>query len=155
MIAFPLYVNEMMVTGQETMVSVPSMTISCHEMTISCHEMTILILFPASRLCFGWLQTNGTDLPAHTIDSNTHITRMLSYNKAIVYIQIKHGVFDCKVHKQKRLVKVGSFRMVTKKPPLILHGQGAAYYLMQFRIIRRRALLREPQLQEPLSQGPL
>ena len=49
----------------------------------------------------------------------------------------------------------GSFLMVTKKPPLILHGQGAAYYLMQFRIIRRRALLREPQLQEPLSQGPL
>ena len=69
------------------------------------------ILFPAD--CFGWLQTNGTDLPAHTIDSNTHITRMLSYNKAIVYIQIKHGAFDCKVHKQKRHVKVGLFRMVT------------------------------------------
>lgn len=45
--------------------------------------------------------------------------------------------------------------VIPKKPPLILHGQGAAYYLMQFRIIRRRALLREPQLQEPLSQGPL
>ena len=86
-----------------------------HEMMISCHEMTILILFPASRLCFGWLQSNGTDLPAHTIDSNTHITRMLSYNKAIVYIQIKHGAFDCKVHKQKRHVKGGLFRMVTKE----------------------------------------
>ena len=69
------------------------------------------ILFPAD--CFGWLQTNGTDLPAHTIDSNTHITRILSHHKAIVFIQIKHGVFDCKVHKQKRHVKVGSFRMVT------------------------------------------
>lgn len=30
------------------------------------------------------------------------------------------------------------------KPPLILHGQGAAYYVMQFRIIRLRALLWEP-----------
>ncbi|MDD6124873.1 MAG: hypothetical protein PUB56_01255, partial [Paraprevotella sp.] len=39
--------------------------------------------------------------------------RILSHHKAIVFIQIKHGVFDCKVHKQKRHVKVGSFRMVT------------------------------------------
>ena len=30
------------------------------------------------------------------------------------------------------------------KPPLILHGQGAAHYVMQFRIIRLRALLWEP-----------
>lgn len=29
------------------------------------------------------------------------------------------------------------------KPPLILHGQGAAHYVMQFRIIRLRALLWE------------
>ena len=60
------------------------------------------------------VKTDGTDLPAHSIDTNTHITRMLSHHKAIVFIQIKHGVFDCKVHKQKRHVKVGSFRMVTK-----------------------------------------
>ena len=40
---------------------------------------------------------------------------MLSHHKAIVFIQIKHGVFDCKVHKQKRHVKVGSFRMVTER----------------------------------------
>ncbi|MDY3891779.1 MAG: hypothetical protein SOZ26_04490, partial [Bacteroidaceae bacterium] len=53
-------------------------------------------------------------LPAHSIDSNTHITRILSHHKAIVFIQIKHGVFDCKVHKQKRHVKGGSFRMVTE-----------------------------------------
>ena len=52
-------------------------------------------------------------LPAHTIDSDTHIARMLSHHKAIVFIQIKHGVFDCKVHKQKRHVKAGLFRMVT------------------------------------------
>lgn len=30
------------------------------------------------------------------------------------------------------------------KPPLILHGQGAAHYVMQFRIIRLRTLLWEP-----------
>src|SRR5574344_595441 len=59
------------------------------------------------------VKTNGTDLSAHSIDSNTHITRMLSHHKAIVFIQIKHGVFDCKVHKQKRHVKAGLFRMVT------------------------------------------
>ena len=39
--------------------------------------------------------------------------RMLSHHKAIVFIQTKHGVFGCKVHKQKRHVKVGLFRMVT------------------------------------------
>ncbi len=59
------------------------------------------------------VKTDGTDLPAHTIDSDTHIARMLIHHKAIVFIQIKHGVFDCKVHKQKRYVKVGLFRMVT------------------------------------------
>ena len=59
------------------------------------------------------VKTDGADLPAHSIYSNTHITRMLSHHKAIVLIQIKHGVFDCKVHKQKRHVKVGLFRMVT------------------------------------------
>ena len=59
------------------------------------------------------VKTDGTDLPAHTIDSDTHIARMLSHHKAIVFIQIKHGVFDCKVHKQKRYVKVGLFRMGT------------------------------------------
>ena len=59
------------------------------------------------------VKTNGPDLPAHSIDSYTHITRMLSHHKAIVFIQIKHGVFDCKVHKQKRHVKVDLFRMVT------------------------------------------
>lgn len=36
------------------------------------------------------------------------------------------------------------------KPPLILHGQGAAHYVMQFRIIRLRALLWEPLPQVPL-----
>ncbi|MEE0906596.1 MAG: hypothetical protein U0L43_00225, partial [Muribaculaceae bacterium] len=35
--------------------------------------------------------------------------------EAIVFIQIKHGVFDCKVLNQKRHVKVGLFRMVTLK----------------------------------------
>ena len=47
----------------------------------------------------GGVKTDGTDLPAHTIDSDTHIARMLSHHKAIVFIQIKHGVFGCKVHK--------------------------------------------------------
>ena len=59
------------------------------------------------------VKTDSTDLPAHTIDSDTHIARMLSHHKAIVFIQIKHGVFGCKVHKQKRYVKVCLFRMVT------------------------------------------
>ena len=30
------------------------------------------------------------------------------------WLQIKHAVFDCKVHKQKPHVKVGLFRMVTQ-----------------------------------------
>ena len=47
--------------------------------------------------------------------SVSHRKFLLSHkpSKAIVFILIKHGVFDCKVHKQKRHVKVGSFRMVT------------------------------------------
>ena len=49
--------------------------------------------------------------------SVSHRKFLLSHkpSKAIVFIQIKHGVFDCKVHKQKRHVKGGSFRMVTKR----------------------------------------
>ena len=47
--------------------------------------------------------------------SVSHRKFLLSHkpSKAIVFILIKHGVFDCKVHKQKRHVKGGSFRMVT------------------------------------------
>ena len=41
------------------------------------------------------------------------VARMLSHHKAIVFIQTKHGAFGCKVHKQKRHVKVGLFRMVS------------------------------------------
>ena len=46
--------------------------------------------------------------------SVSHRKFLLSHkpSKAIVFILIKHGVFDCKVHKQKRHVKVGLFRMV-------------------------------------------
>ena len=46
--------------------------------------------------------------------SVSHRKFLLSHkpSKAIVFILIKHGVFDCKVHKQKRHVKGGSFRMV-------------------------------------------
>ena len=61
-------------------------------------------------------------LPAHTIDSDTHVARMLSHHKAIVFIQIKHGIFGCKVHKQKRHVKVGLFRMVTPGQPARRHS---------------------------------
>ena len=64
------------------------------------------------HLCW-WGQDRRHGLAVHTINSNTHIARMLSHDKAIVLIQIKHGVFDCKVHKLKRHVKVGLFRMVT------------------------------------------
>ena len=39
------------------------------------------------------VKTDGTDLPAHTIDSDMYVARMLSHHKAIVFIQIKHGVF--------------------------------------------------------------
>lgn len=39
------------------------------------------------------------------------------HHKAIVSIQIKHSVFDCKVHNQKRHEKVGLFRMVTHDMP--------------------------------------
>ena len=35
------------------------------------------------------------------------------------WLQIKHAVFDCKVHKQKPHVKVGLFRMVTQWAGLV------------------------------------
>ena len=46
--------------------------------------------------------------------SVSHRKFLLSHkpSKAIVFILIKHGVFDCKVHKQKRHEKGGSFWMV-------------------------------------------
>ena len=41
------------------------------------------------------------------------------------------GVFDCKVHKQKRHVKVGLFRMVTENesPPCLSAERGFVYHL--------------------------
>ncbi|MDD5816950.1 MAG: hypothetical protein PUE05_00290, partial [bacterium] len=52
------------------------------------------------------------------IHPDTHVAWMLRHDDAIVFIQIKHSVFGCKVHNQKRHLKVGLFRMVTPQLPL-------------------------------------
>ncbi|MDD5818306.1 MAG: hypothetical protein PUE05_07265, partial [bacterium] len=59
------------------------------------------------------------------IHPDTHVAWMLRHDDAIVFIQIKHSVFGCKVHNQKRHLKVGLFRMVTNKLPssMVCRGQ--------------------------------
>jgi len=46
---------------------------------------------------------------------------MLRHYYTIVFVQIKHSVFDCKVRNQKRFDKVGRFRtdtMILQSPSL-------------------------------------
>ena len=77
---------------------------------------------------FGWLlyisvrrvKSYRTNLPTHSVNSDPHVARMLSHNYAFVLMQIKHGVFVCKVRIQKRLSKVGLVRMVTLN--LVMNG---------------------------------
>lgn len=64
------------------------------------------------------VQPHSAHLTAHPIHPDTHVAWMLRHDNAIVFIQIKHGVFGCKVHNQKRHLKVGLFRMVTPQLPL-------------------------------------
>lgn len=63
----------------------------------------------------GRIESDLTNLPAQTIDPHSHIRRMLRHYYPIVFIQIKHGVFDYKGRNQKHHKKVGLLRMVTQK----------------------------------------
>ena len=47
------------------------------------------------------------------------------------WLQIKHAVFDCKVHKQKPHVKVGLFRMVTACFGWLLRNYGLGRWKMK------------------------
>ena len=52
--------------------------------------------------------------------------RMLSHDYAVVFIQIEHSVFVCKVRKQKRYSKVGFFRMDTIEVRILLVSKTGA-----------------------------
>lgn len=64
----------------------------------------------------GRVKTCHSHLPTKTVDTHTHIARMLSHYDPVVFIKIEHSVFDCKVRNRNRPVKVGSFRTDTHNP---------------------------------------
>ena len=60
-----------------------------------------------------FLWKNSDYLTAKTIYTHAYIRRILRHYYAITFIQIKHSVFDCKVHNHNSHIKVGLFRMLT------------------------------------------
>lgn len=61
----------------------------------------------------GRVKSDSADLAAHPVYSDAHVSRILRHDDAVAFIQIEHGVFDCKVRYQKHRVKDGLIRMVT------------------------------------------
>lgn len=64
------------------------------------------------NISVGRVKSDSAHLATHPVYSDAHVRRILRHNYAVVFIQIKHGVFDCKVRYQKHHVKVGFIRMV-------------------------------------------
>lgn len=61
----------------------------------------------------GRIKTNLTNLSTKTVHTHAHIGRTQRHYISIILVEIKHGVFDCKVRNQKRYVKDGLVRMLT------------------------------------------
>lgn len=76
------------------------------------HNLAVLA-YKNIDITVGRIKAHAAYLTAHPVYSYTHIARMLSHDYAVVFIQIEHSVFVCKVRKQKRYSKVGFFRMDT------------------------------------------
>ncbi len=58
------------------------------------------------HISVGRVKTHGTDLSAHTINADAHIARMPGHDNAVILIQIKLSVFDCKIRNPKRHLKI-------------------------------------------------
>ena len=64
-------------------------------------------------IAVGRVKADQPYLPTQTVDTHAHIGRMLRHDDAVVLIQIKHSVFDCKVRNPRRYVQAGLFRTDT------------------------------------------